>query len=225
MLKLIGILSMICDHSSNIFIENFSYLNLIGRIAFPIFAFQLVIGYTNTKNIKKYVIRLLIFACISQIPFMLFLSTYTDNFLLNIFFTFLTGILAIHVYNKLKSKKFGILTTILFLLLICIIAEIIKVDYGAFGILLIFIFYLFKNNKVLMCFSFYILCFIRYLIYTMITPALNFYYLMINICTFLAIFFILLYNGKPGKKIKYFFYIFYPLHLIIFYIIKMVFFN
>ena len=216
---------MICDHTSNVFIGSFSYLNLIGRIAFPIFAFQLVIGYNNTKDLKKYIIRLLIFACISQIPFMLFLSTYTDKFLLNIFFTFLLGILAIYSYDKFKNKKYGKLIGLLPVILIVLIAYLIKVDYGAFGIILIFIFYFFKNNKPLMCISFYILCFIKYLIYTLIPPTFNFYFLITNLCTFLSVFLIILYNGKQGKKIKYFFYIFYPSHLIILYIIKMVFFT
>ena len=215
---------MICDHTSNVFIGSFSYLNLIGRIAFPIFAFQLVIGYTHTKDLKKYIIRLLIFACISQIPLMIFLSTYTNIFLLNIFFTFLLGILAIYNYDKLKNKKYGKLIGILSVILISILAYFIKVDYGAFGIILIFIFYLLNNNKPIMCIAFYILCFIKYLIYTLINPTLNFYFLITNFCTFLSIFLIVLYNGKQGKKIKYFFYIFYPLHFIILYIIKMVFF-
>ena len=209
---------MMCDHTSNVFIGSFSYLNLIGRIAFPIFAFQLVVVYTHT------IIRLIMFAFISQIPFMLFLSTYTNEFLLNIFFTFLFGILAIYIYDKLKDKKYGKLMGVLSVILIAIIAYFIKVDYGAFGIILIFIFYLLKNNKPLMCISFYILCFIKYLIYTLTNPTLNIYYLLIYTCTFLSIIFILLYNGKQGEKIKYFFYIFYPLHLIILYIIKMVFF-
>lgn len=216
---------MVCDHSSNIFINGTSYLNLIGRIAFPIFAFQLVTGYTHTKNLKKYVVRLFIFACISQIPFMLFLSTYTERFLLNIFFTFLLGILTMYIYDKLNTKKYGKLIAFISMLLISAIAYFIKVDYGAFGIILIFIFYLFKDNKPLMCITFYLLCFIKYLIYTLINPTLNAHYLIINICTFLSIIFILFYNGKQGKKIKYFFYIFYPLHLTILYIIKMVLFS
>ena len=56
---------MFCDHSGDAFIGHFSFLNLIGRIAFPIFAFQVVQGYIHTHNVKKYALRLFIFAFIS----------------------------------------------------------------------------------------------------------------------------------------------------------------
>ena len=73
-LKLIAIFSMTCDHISYLIFGRFSFLNYIGRFAFPIFAYQITEGYIHTSNLKKYFLRLLVFALISQIPFMLFLS-------------------------------------------------------------------------------------------------------------------------------------------------------
>ena len=100
-LKIIGVITMLFDHVGDAIIGKFSFCNLIGRIAFPIFAFQAVQGYIYTKDLKKHMVKLFIFACISQIPFMLFLSTFTEEILtLNIFFTLFLGLLALFVYDK-----------------------------------------------------------------------------------------------------------------------------
>ena len=133
-LKIIGIISMLSDHIGDSVLGVFSFFNYIGRIAFPIFAFQAVQGYIHTKNFKKHMLKLFIFACISQIPFMLFLSTFTEQFLLNIFFTFFLGLFSLFLYDKCKYKLLGFLIVVF----ISVIGEIINVDYGAFGILLIF---------------------------------------------------------------------------------------
>ena len=100
-LKIIALITMFIDHLGYAIYGRFSYLNYIGRIAFPIFAFQISEGFVHTKNIKKYFIRLLVFAIISQFPFMLFLSTFSKNiYELNIFFTLSFGLLAIFIFDK-----------------------------------------------------------------------------------------------------------------------------
>lgn len=142
-LKLIGILTMFCDHMGDAILGKFSFLNLIGRIAFPIFAFQAVQGYIHTNNLKKHMLKLFIFACISQIPFSLFLSTFSNQFVLNIFFTFLLGLFTLFVYDKCSNKYLGFL----FVLSFSILGHFLYVDYQAFGILLIFVFYFFNNDN------------------------------------------------------------------------------
>jgi len=102
-LKIFAIISMLIDHASFAFYGKFSPWNYLGRLAFPIFAYQISEGYIHTSNLRKYFLRLLVFALISQIPFSLFLSMYSDNFYLNIFFTLLLGLLAITVYDKLNG--------------------------------------------------------------------------------------------------------------------------
>ena len=170
-----------------------------------------------------------------QIPFTLFLSTFTDEFYLNIFFTFLLGLLALFLFDKCKNKLIGFLVVI-----ICsVVGELIKVDYGAFGILLIFNFYFFecefekfpkaqsiklfnKNiscKKCLMAISTTILCFANYMPDIIAKPALATHYLRCGLFTSLSLIFILAYNQKQGPKLKYLFYIFYPLHLLILYLI------
>lgn len=210
-LKLIGIITMLCDHTKDAVLTNTTFLNYIGRFAFPIFAFQLVVGYTHTKDIKKYLIRLLIFALISQIPFMLFLSTFTNEISLNVFFTFLLGILALLAYDNISNKFLGIGAV----LGISLIAQILKVDYGAFGILLIFLFYYFKDKKFEVIIPYILLCFLKYVPNIIEHP--DFYSIYLNLATFTALPIILIsfYNNKQGPKMKYLFYIFYPLHLVI----------
>lgn len=213
-LKIIGVITMLFDHVGDAIIGKFSFCNLIGRIAFPIFAFQAVQGYIYTKDFKKHMLKLFIFACISQIPFMLFLSTFTEEILtLNIFFTLFLGLLALFVYDKCKNKVLGFL----FVILTSIIAYFIHVDYGTFGILLMFCFYFFKDKKGSMAITTIVLCFLRFVPDIIATPVLWFIYIQCAIFTALSLIFILFYNKNEGPKAKYFFYIFYPLHLLILY--------
>ena len=99
-LKIIAIISMFIDHVGYVVFGKFSCFNYIGRIAFPIFAFQISEGYVHTKNLKKYFFRLFLFAIISQVPFMLFHSLISSDFSLNIFFTLLLGLACIFIYDK-----------------------------------------------------------------------------------------------------------------------------
>lgn len=218
-LKIIAVICMLCDHFGDAIIKPFSFLNVIGRISFPIFAFQITEGYIHTKDLKKYFKRLIIFAIISQIPFMLFLSTFTSPFTLNIFFTLLLGLLSIYIYNKIPNKFLAIVIGII----ISIFAEIINVDYGAWGIIIIMIFYIFKDKKVIMSLLYILSCFIKYLP-NLLKYNFHYIYLLLLFSTTFSIFFIIAYNGKQGKKIKYFLYIFYPLHMLILYFINVAFF-
>lgn len=213
-LKIIGIITMLFDHIGDAIIGRFSFFNLIGRIAFPIFAFQAVQGYIHTKNFKKHMLKLFIFACISQIPFMLFLSTFTEEiFTLNIFFTLFLGLLALFIYDKCKNKILGFI----FVILTSILAYFIHVDYRAFGILLMFCFYFFKNKKIPIAIVAIILSFFNYLPNIISNPTIWYIYVQCIIFTSISLIFILFYNKKEGPKSKYFFYIFYPLHLLILY--------
>ncbi len=227
-LKMIAIISMFLDHIGYfIYKGHVSFFNYLGRFAFPIFAFQISEGYIHTHNLKKYFSRLFIFALISQIPFTLFLygvvyqlpiSEYLaniDRFELNIFFTLFLGLFSIFLYDKIKekSKVLGLLAVAL----ICLLGNFIKVDYGYWGILLIFIFYFFKNNIPLTVLAYFTMCLIKYG-YQLCISNFNQLYLYLFIGAFLAIIPIILYNGKLGYKTKKLLYIFYPAHLFLIYL-------
>ena len=240
-LKIIALISMFCDHFGDAYLKHFSILNLIGRIAFPIFAFQISEGYTHTKNVKKYFFRLGIFALISQIPFSLFLYKFLDSspLSLNVFFTLFFGLLSIYLYdyiNKLFDKcnknkynseninssnsvfRLDIILGLIIVLLIAYIAKLLNTDYGAWGVILVFAFYIFRNKKMLRLIAFALLVFIKYLP-SLIQSNFHYIYILMSIATFLPILFIDLYNGKQGKKIKYLLYLFYPIHLLLLYLI------
>lgn len=214
-LKIIACITMICDHLGYLFYKGkLSFFNYIGRIAFPIFAFQISEGYIHTKNLKKYIIRLFIFAIISQYPFMIFHNLISNELALNIFFTLLIGLISIIIYDKLQCKP---LALIIDLLLACL-AEFTNCDYGSYGVLIILLFYIFRNNKLLMTLTFSLCTIINYGI-KIYKYGLFQIYSLLCIFTILPIFIINLYNKKQGKKVKYFLYIFYPAHLLIIYIL------
>ena len=255
-LKIIALVSMFFDHFGDAFIGHFSFFNLIGRFAFPIFAFQISEGYIHTKNIKKYFFRLGIFALISQIPFSLFSQKimHSTALSLNVFFTLFIGLLGIYLYDyviklfKEKTKNLinnthnndnksnnvdyndnnnklisilpyiSILLGLVLVILLAYIAEVINTDYGFWGVIVVFMFYLFKNKKVLATISFFILCAIKYLV-PFLEGNFNILYVLLALFTFLPIIFINAYNGKQGLKIKYLLYIFYPVHLLLLYFI------
>lgn len=239
-LKIIALISMFCDHFGNAYLKHFSIFNLIGRIAFPIFAFQISEGYVHTKNLKKYFLRLGIFALVSQIPFSLFLHKFLDSNLLslNVFFTLFLGLLAIYLYDyvikifkKYKKNKdlnnstmkinwfhLDKIIGLIIVILIAYIAQLLNTDYGAWGVILVFAFYIFKDKKILRFIAFTLLVIIKYLP-SLIQSNFHYIYILMTFSTLLPILFIDLYNGKQGKKIKYLLYWFYPIHLLLLYLI------
>lgn len=223
-LKIIACITMFIDHIGYVIFDGTSYFNYIGRIAFPIFAFQIAQGYVHTRNVKKYLIRLLIFAFLSQFPFMLFYSIISNDFTVNVIFTLLFGLFGIIVYDK-TNKILGILITIS----IGIIAQICHFDYGLYGVISVLLFYIFRNRKVLLILAFDIATLINYLfriIYSISEYGKQYadyfldFYFPLCICTILSSIFIYLYNGKKGHDSKYLLYLFYPLHLLLIYMLS-----
>ena len=201
-LKIFAMVTMLIDHTGAILFPNLIIFRMIGRLAFPIYCFLLVEGYSHTSNLKKYMIRLLLFAFISEMPFDL--AFHNTRFYLNyqnVFFTLFIGLLAVHCYNFFKENKLKQISSIV---LLCLISELIMCDYGIIGVLMILGFYIFKNNKKSLV--------IFEAILTLPIPLEP-----IALLSFIPIF---SYNKKRGYTIKYLFYSFYPLHLFILYICK-----
>lgn len=217
-LKLIAMFTMTIDHVGYIIFEKFSFFNYIGRLAFPIFAFQISEGYLHTKSKKNYLYRLAFFALASQVPFSLFYSTFSSNFALNIFVTLFIGLIAIIGYEQTTNKCIGLL------LVVCLAstANLIKADYGAFGVLAIFVFHVFKKNKLYMNISYIGLCVLKYLP-NLLQSGFAYQYILLMLGTMLPLLFIHFYNGKKGFSTKYVLYGYYPVHLMVLYVIKQVF--
>ncbi|MFZ1300111.1 MAG: TraX family protein [Leptotrichiaceae bacterium] len=202
-LKIIAIITMFLDHYYRI-IGGPEWLSILGRLAFPIFAFSISEGYSHTKNVNKYLMRLLNFAIIIQLPNFLGFQEYP----LNIFFTLALGLFCLEI---LDNNKINIVVRYIVVLYLCFLAEKTGLDYGAYGVILIILFNKLRNNKL------YI--FIAFL-------ALNLVILKIGnlsemqIYSIFSLIPIFLYNGKKGYGMKYFFYLFYPLHFIFLYFLN-----
>lgn len=219
-LKIIAIIAMFFDHAGYAIYGRLSWCNYIGRLALPLFAFQITEGYSHTKDLKKYFFRLILFALISQIPMMMLYSIFTTVFALNIFFTLIFGLLAITAFDKAKNKFIGFIGSVL----IAILAELSHADYGAFGVYTILGFYLLKNHKVAMSIFFSLLT-LFYFRKSLLLTHFRLDVVLLVVFTILPLIFILLYNGKKGKNIKLLFYLFYPIHLVLLYFINILFFT
>lgn len=199
-------------------------LQSIGTIAFPLFCFLLAEGFQHTRSKKRYIGLMLAFALISEVPFDIgFFNAYsrmegTFPFYLkyqNVFFTLFLGLLTLVCLerfscksdlpvDRIKSAVLQVLSVVLF----SGIAEGIHCDYGMQGILFISAFYICRNHRIYQV----LLFLLAYMGTTGNQPPL---------CTLLACLLILLYNGKRGKlKLKYFFYVFYPAHILVLYLIQ-----
>jgi hypothetical protein len=217
-LKIIAMVAMFCDHLGYTLFGKSSVLNYIGRISFPLFAFGISEGYLHTKSKKYYCIRLLMFAIISQMPFHLFCTMFQTNVKLNIFFTLLLGLIAIIGYEQCKNKYIGVLLVAC----LALTADFFKTDYGYFGVLVIFIFHIFKEKKWIMYISYIALCLIKYFPLAIISKA-YLHYGLLCLWTIIPLAFIHLYNGKKGLNTKYLLYGFYPVHLILLYLVHILF--
>ena len=138
-LKILACASMLVDHIGLIFFPQIIIFRIIGRLSFPIFAFLISEGYIRTKNVKKYMWRIFIFFIISEPIYLFAFRPYMfEN--LNIFATLFLGLIAIYFYDRIENKSHALTAVIL----ISILASIFGADYGFFGVLLIFSFYLYN---------------------------------------------------------------------------------
>ena len=225
-LKIIALITMFIDHIGGVFFPQYMIFRYIGRISFPIYAFLISEGLKKTSNIKKYIFNLLLLAIISE-PFydLCFYDSFTPFSKTNTLYTLFISSLFIYFYKN--TKYFILKYTYLFTGLI--ISYILYTDYSYLGVMLIYTFYFIKNKKYVLMYGI-VWCSIKY-IYTLnnlIFYIFNnikldkyiFQNLSLYIYTIIPFFIILFYNGKRGKNAKYTFYILYPLHLFVIYILK-----
>lgn len=210
-LKLIALSSMVIDHYGAIFQSDINIYRIIGRLAFPIYCFLLVEGYSYTGNIKKYAGRLLVFALISEIPFDLAFYGELGFVHQNIFFTLFIGMVTIYLLEN-KSEIHN-LNESLIIVMACILATLLQTDYQFIGIVYILSFYFTRNLPKKK----------RLTTVAVTMLILNITAGWIQQFSLLALFIIYFYNNEPGyrnKALQIGFYIAYPIHLLIFYLIQ-----
>ena len=226
-LHIIAMMLMLSDHLWACSILPQDLFAWLGRIAYPIFAFMIVEGYFHTSSFKKYVKRMFVWALISEIPFnLMYISSPIYPFHQNVMWTFLIGLFAIRLIEKVRAKG-KLWLTILGFAGIATIAYLLGfalfVDYFGHGILMILVFYLFRSRK-WRAFAAQSIC-LFYINWEMISglsvPVSLFgreVFIVQQGIACLALIPIWLYNGKQGphsKAIQYAFYAFYPVHMLL----------
>ena len=106
MLRIIAMTFMLMDHLWATLLPAQDWLTCVGRLAFPIFAFMAVEGYFHTHSFKKYILRLLLFAVLSEIPFdLMYGGTWFYPFHQNVIWTLLMGLLGVHLLETVRRKQ------------------------------------------------------------------------------------------------------------------------
>ena len=220
-LKIIACITMLIDHAAVCLIYNmilkpnapvvhgtsmydlyrvYKVMRAIGRTAFPIYCFLLVEGFFHTKSRQKYAFRLLVFGLISEVPFDLCIfndrwhPTYN-----NVYFTLFIGLLVIWVWDTFKNRWY---IQIPVGAALCYAAHYFNTDYGYKGILLIFILYLMHAWRVPQ----------------VVFGLISMYWELPGVI--LGFIPILFYSGKRGRQLKYLYYMFYPGHLMLLYLLS-----
>ncbi len=230
-LHIIAMIFMLMDHMWATVFTNAQWLTCVGRLAFPIFAFMIVEGYNHTGNLKKYVLRLLAFAVVTEIPFNLMVGNSVMYYVhQNVLWTFLIGIGLIHI-NELARKKGKPWLTLLTMASTCLAGSIIGyvtfVDYNAAGILTVLVFYFFNGRKwwcrLGQLAGLYIINveLLGGLVFEVELFGRSFEIVQQGLAL-LSLAFIWLYNGRQGIKSKvfrYFCYAFYPVHMLLLWLV------
>ena len=206
-LKWIAVLTMVIDHVGAILFPDQIWMRVIGRVAFPIYAYCLAEGFRYTSDYRRYLGRLALFAILSEIPFDLAFYGVPFSFAhQNVFFTLTLGLILLWVLERCREQL--LLCAGAFAVL-CFLAQALHMDYGAGGLLMVFAFYLAQQGT---------------------SPWIGWgIFVFINLfgyagglqwAAIIALLPIGLYSGKAGKKKQRFFYWIYPLHLLLLWVIE-----
>lgn len=206
-LKIIAVISMLVDHIGAYFFADIIWFRVVGRLAFVLFAFFVCEGWKKTSNRKKYFCTLLLFACVSQVPY-----HFLCGWKLNILFTYVLAIVLIYLIEHFDKNKIVNGVEIACVVLFLVAVEWWGfVDYGMAGVALVLIFYFF--DKKWQAFGLATLCMALLTFKNMALSAFSFEN-SIQIFSVLALGLIALYNGEKGKlNLKWLFWVFYPTHL------------
>lgn len=213
-LKYMAFLSMLLDHVNNAMITPYldgkdpllyvsNVLSILGRVAFPLFMFFLVEGFFKTRSRKKYLINLLVFALLSEVPFDLFTSRelFNKNWN-NMMFTLALSLATIWIVDEMKgrlakkSKALWYGASVLVVAAMCAVAMFFSLDYDYHAIIVAYLFYIFYEKP-------------------LYGAALGYLSIIKELYSVLGFAATLTYNGERGKQYKWLNYAFYPVHLLI----------
>lgn len=197
---------MTIDHIGAFFYPEHEVLRIIGRIAFPIFGYLLILGVESTRDTRAYFLRLMVFAAISQIPYFL-VNGYEPFEALNIFFTLAFGVM--------------FLANSLLLIPVLFASMFVHFDTGLYGIILIACLRFMRERT-----AFGIVAYVAYSIMLLTVSTIQpFQLLALPLILLHHTGYLKITRAVVGKNVyptwwKYFFYLYYPLHLTILYLIR-----
>lgn len=222
-LKLLACLFMLSDHVGVVLFPSAVWLRVIGRLAYPIFAFFIAQGCRYTKNKLRRFLNIFVLGVLCELCFVTFSHEYYGNILL----TFSISVLLIYLFDAVKKSfyknkvYFALLSVafVLSLVLVYLYCRYIGVDYGFFGVIAPLSLTLLdstgkaKNRIFSIDKSYVSLCLFSVVLLLLALSHSTPSYQMWSLC---AVVLLLFYNGERGKySLKYFFYLFYPLHLVV----------
>ena len=221
-LKYVSIIAMLLDHFAAYFLPSnlviYSILRMIGRLTAPIICYFLAEGYFHTRSKTKYLVRLLIFAVISQVPFMMVENINWTHLRLNILFTLVLSFMALWCFDSIRNPLLKALS------ILSLISLSILADWAVIAPIWVLIFHAFRNDR-FHKFEYFTISILVYLGIIVISSILLEYQLseyIFHIGMVIVVPILLLYNGSNGKHriSKWIFYIIYPFHLMMIALIK-----
>lgn len=209
-IKVIAIILMIIDHIGLFFFPQYLELRLVGRLAFPLFAWLIANGAHHTHNMSGYLKRIFLFAFIAQIPYTLANQQLDQVYnAFNVLFTLGFGLTAIFVIQKSKNVYVWLLATV-----VCAAAaKLLNADYGFMGVASVVAFYIFFKNIPLLILS-QCLIFLFPYFFLMEYKAYS-----VEPLALFALLILVWYNNKKGPAAKYLFYVIYPLQYVVIYLL------
>lgn len=219
LLRLTALVCMFVDHAGLALFPHLGIFRCVGRLAFPIYCFLLVQGFIHARSIRRYSIRLLLLALVSEIPFDLLIFGRPGVFAeQNVAFSLL---LALCTLQTLRLCKKDPVQCLLIVLTLAVCSMALRVSFGWLGIALCLVFYLTQDRPLRM--SLYaggtLLAYTSTLLFSGVAHS----WVLVSLCSLFALPILLLYSGKPGTRaalLSFLFYAAYPLHLLALYLIR-----
>lgn len=226
-LHIIAMTLMLMDHLWATLLPAKEWLTCAGRVAFPIFAFMAVEGYFHTRSFKKYILRMLLFAVLSEIPFdLMYGGTWFYPVHQNVLWTFLLSLLGVWLMEQVRKKGktwMYLLVCVLVVLAGLVLGTLCMVDYYGAGVLTVFVFY-FLHGRKWWCFlgQLAALYWLNVELLGGLMYPVQLFGMEFELCqqglALLALIPIWLYRGRQGyhsKPFQYLCYAFYPVHMLL----------
>lgn len=216
-LKIIAMISMVFDHTGDMFFPDVMWPRMVGRLAMPIFSFFIAEGFAHTRDKKRYLCRIGVFALISEIPFDLAFEGKIGFAHQNIMLSFFLSVIALILFDWIRGgkdpeeKQVSVGKTLLGVSVVAVIAALsllLRADYTVFAVAAVFLFYVLRKKHQLIRSGVGVA-------FLALTRTMGYY-----CATGLSFIPLALYNGKKGKGLKWLFYVFYPGHLLLLAAIK-----